>query len=435
MPTAATTAGGTVQTRGNGQRQAVVPTVPFIRASAEHREPTGIDTARLMTAADQDLGVFDIPAYGYVRSIILLVQATGGAGTSVTAAEDGPWNVLKNIALTEPNGAVINQFNSGYDLYQANKMGGYRSPEGADPKASPRYSAVAGATGNFTYILRIPVELNLRDGLGSLPNQNAAATFKLRLTMAGSTQVYGTVPTTLPSVRVRAYLEAWDQPEVNTNGATNQTTPPAMNTTQFWSSQTYNVNVGQNTIRLTRVGNYLRNMILILRRAGTSRVNGELDWADPTTLYLDTRPLDIIENNNWLHQMYERTGFGGAAVANEAAKGLDNGVRVYDFMHEFDGVLGRENRDLWLPTLGSTRLELQGSFLTAGRLRFSRMTLLSPVAYSSKEFLMEEYNVRGGGVNTEYATAAVVIGALVFLILVRRGFRGVSAAGVSVGIR
>jgi hypothetical protein len=179
------------------------------------------------------------------------------------------------------------------------------------------------------------------------------------------------------------YLEAWDQPEAVTAGQSNQTTPPAMNTTQFWSSQTYAVNVGQNTIRLTRVGNYLRNLIFILRRGGTSRVNGEADWADPTTLYLDTRPLDIIESNNWQHQMYERTGFGGAGVANEAAKGLDNGVRVYDFMHEFDGVLGRENRDLWLPTLGSTRLEIQGSFANAGTLT----VLTNDVAVAGSVFL------------------------------------------------
>lgn len=46
-----------------------------------------------------------------------------------------------------------------------------------------------------------------------------------------------------------------------------------------------------------------------------------------------------------------------------------------------------------------------------------------------------EYAVRGGMANTEYATAAVVIGALLFLILIRRGFRGVSAGGLSVGIR
>ncbi len=35
---------------------------------------------------------------------------------------------------------------------------------------------------------------------------------------------------------------------------------------------------------------------------------------------------------------------------------------------------------------------------------------------------------------TPTAAAALVIGALVFLILVRRGFRGVSVGGVSVGV-
>lgn len=373
MPTAATTTrGGTAQATGRAQSQPVVAMVPFIRASAEHREPAGIDVQRLMTAADQDLGVFDIPAYGYVRSLFILVQATGGAGTSVTASEDGPVCALKNIALTEPNGAQLSAFNTGYGAFLANKWGGYRHTTGNDFRSSPTFSNVAGATGNFQYALRVPVELNLRDGLGSLPNQNAAATFKLRLTLAASTQVYGTVPTTLPSVRVRVFLEAWDQPEQGNAGATNQITPPAMNTTQFWSEQTFNLNGGAQNVRLTRVGNYIRNLIFVLRRAGTSRANGHLDLPDPTTVYLDTRPLDIIERNNWLHQMFERTGFGqalGATVpALDSPGGLDAGVFVYDFCHEFDGSIGHENRDLWLPTLGSTRLELQGSVGNAGTL-------------------------------------------------------------------
>lgn len=389
MPTAATTTGGTREsTQGRGAQRQVVPTVPFVRASAEHREPTGIDVSRLMTAADQDLGVFDIPAYGYVRSLFVLVQAASGAGAGAVGAEDAPWNALKNIALTEPNGAVIAQFNSGYDCYLADKWSGFRHAIGSDFRASPIFSAITGTGGNFTTALRIPVELNLRDALGSLPNQNAAATFKLRLTLSASTTVFTTPPaTTLPTVRVRVFLEAWDQPEAATAGQANQVTPPAMNTTQFWSAQVYNVNVGQNTIRFTRVGNYLRNLILILRRAGTSRANGDADFPDPATFYLDTRPLDIIERNNWKHQMFERTGFGGAVGATipaaDSPQGLDNGVFVYDFCHEFDGTIGHENRDLWLPTLGSTRFELQGTVANAGTLT----VLTNDVAVAGSVFL------------------------------------------------
>lgn len=390
MPTAATTAGGTMQRGSANATKQVAAVVPFIRASAEHREPAGIDVSRVLTTSDQDLGVFDIPAYGYARGLMILVTAAGGTGGSpaVTAVEDAPWSALKNIALTEPNGATLSQFDQGYGLYLANKWGGYRDVNGSDPKASPVYSAIGATFTGFSYMSRIPIELSPRDGLGSLPNQNAAATFKLRLTLAAVGQIVsGTLPTTLPTVRVRVYLEAWDQPEVQTAGATNQLTPPAMNTTQFWSYQSYTVNAGFNTIRLTRVGNYIRNLVMVLRRAGTSRANGNADLPDPTTLYLDTRPLDIIEPNNWRNQMYERTGFGGSVgattPANESAQGLDNGVFVYDFMHEFDGTLGYENRDLWLPTLGSTRFEIQGSFANAGTL----MVYTNDVAIAGSVFL------------------------------------------------
>lgn len=391
MPTAATMqpaggAGGTNQSRQRGQAQQVMPTVPFIRASAQHREPTGIDVSRQISASDQDLGVFDVPAYGYVRNLVILVTTTSGAGAA-TYAEDGPWNALKNIALTEPNGATISQFTSGYSLYLANKWGGYRDANGADPESSPVYSA-STANGNFSFMYRIPVEINCRDALGALPNQNAAATFKLRLTLAANSQVYSAIPaTTQPTVRVRVFLEAWDQPEMAGGGQSNQVSPPAVNTTQFWSEQIFNYSAGQQTIRLTRVGNYLRNLILIARRTASTRANGDLDFPDPTTLYLDTRPLDIVERNNWKNQMYERSGFGGALGATvpaaDAPGGLDAGVFVYDFTNEFDGSLGRENRDLWLPTQGSTRLELQGSFGNAGTLT----VLTNDVAIAGTVFL------------------------------------------------
>lgn len=398
MPTAATTAGGTTQqARPRGGEKQVLPTVPFIRASAEHREPAGIDVSRLLTTSDQDLGVFDIPAYGYVRRLVILVTAAGGTGGSPAATfpEDSPWTTLKNIALTEPNGAVLSQFNTGHDLHLANKWGGYRNPLGSDFRASPTFTMPGATFASYQYMTAIPVEINLRDGLGSLPNQNAAATFKLRLTLAKVADIAaGTLPTTLPTVRVRAYMECWDQPEAASAGAANQITPPAMNTTQFWTSQTYAVTTGQNTIRLTRVGNYIRNLIFILRDNG-SRATAEsgADWADPLTLYLDTRPLDMIENNNWRHQMYERTGFGGQYASASAqiapladnARALDNGVRVYDFCHEFDGTIGQENRDLWLPTLGSTRLELQGVFgtVTSGTLT----VLTNDVAIAGNVFM------------------------------------------------
>jgi len=393
MPTAATMQGAgnnSAQAKKSGQQ--VLPTVPFIRASSEHREPAGIDVSRLLiTAGTQDLGVFDVPAYGYLRSLVLIVTGTGGAGTP-TFDEDYPFSVLRDVALTEPNGAVIAQFTRGFDMYLANKWGGYRFA--SDPRSSPSYTS--GATvGDFAFVLRIPIEVNQRDSLGSLPNQNAAATFKLRMSLASGAASAGlwgaTAPTTQPSVRVVAYLEAWDQPEAAVAGQSNAVTPPAMNTTQFWSSQTFNVGSGQQTIRLTRVGNYIRNLILTYRRTAGTRVNGDADFPDPAFIYLDTRPLDTVAKALWKHTEFERTGLGGrapagaltAALANDLAGSLDSGVFVYDFTHEFAGNLGMENRDLWLPTLGSTRLELQGNFASAGTLS----VLTNDVAVAGSVFI------------------------------------------------
>ena len=351
-----------------------VATVPFIRASAEHREPAGIDITRALTTSDQDLGVFDIPAYGYIRAITILVSATGGTGTVATAKGDAPFNALKGITFSEPNGATIASFNSGYDLYLAQKWGGYR--HFADARALPTYKAVAN-TGDFAFQLRIPVELSGRDGLGSLPNQNAAATFKLRMSLAKLAEVYGTVPTGAPNVRVQVFIEAWDQPESQVAGRVNQITPPAMNTTQFWSAQTYNVNSGNQTVRLTRVGNYIRNLFFVFRDSAGVRTAG---MPELTNLYLDTRPLDIFSRDLWDSTMAERTGY---FAAKDAPNGLDTGVYVYDFTHEFDGKIGQENRDLWLPTLGSTRLEIQGTFANAGTLT----VLTNDVAVAGEAFL------------------------------------------------
>lgn len=382
---------------GNKQgSKAPAISVPFVRASSLHREAAFYDTSAAQTANQVDLGVIEVPAYGYLRSIVILVAATGGVAglATVATAEDGPFTALQNITFSEPNGAVISQFDTGWELAMACKYGGYTAPGPSnDPRNGPVFSAMSSA-GNYTFLLRVPIELCQRDGLGSLPNQAANATFRIRATRGSTANVYATAPDTLPTaVRIRMFIETWDQPEVSSGGQVNQVTPPAMNTTQFWSRQVYNVSTGAQTVRLTRVGNYIRMLIFVLRSgtAPSQRSNAQTLYPAQTTLYLDSRPVDVITDTLWLQQMWERGGYGGAyavttaANANETPFGQDNGVRVYDWAHEFDGMYGRENRDLWLPTLGSTRLEIQGTFgtLTSGTLT----VLTNDVAIAGNVFI------------------------------------------------
>lgn len=63
--------------------------------------------------------------------------------------------------------------------------------------------------------------------------------------------------------------------------------------------------------------------------------------------------------------------------------------------------------------------------------------LPSLAAFSSEVTRMNSENkeMTGGLLSTPHAAAALILGALAFLILVNRGFRGVSVGGVSVGVK
>lgn len=366
------TSGGTRQSQGRNAKNGFVP---FVRASAEHSEPVGYDVSTLMTSSVQTLPDIQIPAYGFLRSVLLVVTVTPGTGTGLAFSEDAPFNALSNIVLQEPNGAQICNFPSGYDLYLANKFGGYRYSN--DNRNSPNFTAEISATvSNFAFVLRVPVEVNNRDALGSLPNQNSGALFRIKLNLASFATVFPSpgVQTAGPTVRVRAYAEEWDQPEDSTDGVANQTVPPAVNTTQYWSRQDFPVNAGAANIRLTRMGNYIRNLIFVYRNAAGSRItsNQDLQFPDPATLYYDTRPLDTLSRQQWLERQMEKYGYvshlgrsnlaagtalGGAGGVN-GGQTRESSVWPYDFCHEFNGQVGHENRSLWLPTWSSTRFEL-----------------------------------------------------------------------------
>lgn len=337
--------------------------VPFTRAAREHREQFYDFTTAALSAQSTQIGPIDVAAYGYLRGIWVTIDASGGTGTGAVAAADGPWSVIQQIQLMDVNGAPLCGPLSGHDLFLANKYGGYKwSP---DPRQSPYYSAVAGTGGGFSFALYIPVEISRRDALGALPNQNAASSFKIVLTIAPSTSVYSTPPaTTLPSVRVRLQLDAWSQPPgTDLRGNANAMVPPAVGTTQYWSKTSFNLASGQQNVKLPRVGNYLRELIFIARdTANGTRATGLTNFPDPVTVYLDTRPLKTTPKALWDQDMQHKYGF---TAAKEAAGGLDTGVYVYDFISDFTGHAGEEMRDDWLGTVQSSRLEIFGNFAAA----------------------------------------------------------------------
>jgi hypothetical protein len=343
-----------------GKAPAPVQRIPFPRAATEHIEPFVDLTTAAISASTQPFGPFDVPAYGYMRDIVLLVTTgTAGSGGGATTAEDGPFSAFQEVVLQDVNGAPIFGPVSGYDLYLATKYGSYDFS--CDPRQSPSFSAVNATTGALAFSVKIPVEIVERDALGAIANQNASSTYKLRFTINNSAGIFATPPvTTLPTLRIRAYLEAWAQPSTtDLRGLLQETQPPAHGTSQYWSKYTAVALNGSQTVRLTRMGNYIRNVIFVCRRNASTRANGETDFPDPAATYWDTRLLHSYTKAVWRDTIKQRTGYTAAA---EAAGGFDNGVFVYDFCHEFDGKMGRELREGYLPTVQSTRLEMQGTF-------------------------------------------------------------------------
>lgn len=366
---------------GSSTQAAPAEMHPFVRGATEVYETFG-DTARTMTTSAQSVTDQEVPAFGFLRGLLMWVVATGGdnGAATVAAKGDAPFSAIENIVLSDVNGRPLVGPLSGYDLYLVNKFGGYAGA--ADPALSPAFTTV-DADGNFSFILRIPVEVNNRDGLGSLPNQHSDSNYHVSYDVAASSKVYTTAPDTKPSVRVRFVMEAWSPPEAVGNGAPVMPEPPASGTTQHWTKQTPSVNSGEKIIPFTRKGNLLRTLILVLRDSSGVRL-ANTNYPAQLRLSVDTNDLAVLPRDVWFHLMNERSryysdharfagiaaGIGAAGdtdtlidnIETQASFSQDTGVLVFDYTHDLDGLLGGEMRDQWLQTSPATRLELSGEW-------------------------------------------------------------------------
>ena len=335
--------------------------VPFIRATKKHREPFFDQTNALGTA----LSPINVPAYGFLRGLWVRVDTTGGAGAAgLVLANDAPWNVFNFMGLFDVNGAPLyGPFSTGYNAMLIGKWGAYHRYY--DGLTNDFVSPSQANGGNGRWWFYIPIEMVRRNGMGSLANLNAAATYKLQLTLNSQANIWtaGTF-TTAPSVRVRIWLDAWAQPP-QTDLLGNQTaqTPINHGTTQFWSEQVYPIGAGQQTVRLVRVGLYVRMLIVKLLLSTGARDTTDGDWADPVQLFLDGFELVNVSQNFLWNEMYSLYNFTpNGAAAGGVANTRDVGVYVFQFVDDDSSVLGNEERNRYLATLQSSRLEIRGSF-------------------------------------------------------------------------
>src|SRR5262245_38956546 len=333
---------GTLQRKKKQRSDVVRPQgiVEFGAAAHEHVEGAFVDVTQASGASAVQLGPYEVPAYGYMRNIDILVtvSAAGALGTGVLG-EDFPFNIIDSVALLDVNGAPIVGPISGYDLYVANLYGGYAFRQ--DPTLQPDYNATYTTA---SFILRVPVEIHASTGLGSLPNQNAAASYKVQFTVAALATILSAVGTaTNNTYRFRAYLDAWTQPnDTDMAGRPQAIVPPRVGTTQYWSLFIKSVSTGTQTVTLPRVGNLIRNLIFILRTAAApGGTRSTANFPDPIQINWDARA--IILEGRQVRRMYqgERYIFG--------AGGVPAGIFVYDLDHDILSHGGNGTPELWWP--------------------------------------------------------------------------------------
>lgn len=187
---------------------------PFIRY-AEEAIALAYATAGTAFGAPVNLPLTAVP--GFLRGIIVKIQASGGTGANVpTASADAPYNVISQMTFRDASGSVIYPAIDGFGLYLINLYSGQFGDDGdQNPAAIPSWTAITLASGsgagNFTFKLYIPLEYNSA-GYCTLPIDNTAELPKLLIQLAATGTVYGTLPSTPPTLTITVEELYWAVP-------------------------------------------------------------------------------------------------------------------------------------------------------------------------------------------------------------------------------
>lgn len=331
--------------------------VPFVHAAHEHIEQVRLAAISQLPGTTTAFFNINIPSFGFLRSLLLIVSCSGGTAGAGVLAADAPQNVFSEVTILDTNGAPIYGPLDGYSAFLAAKYGGYVYNN--DPAAQPDASFTGVVT--FGFILRVPVEINANSGFGSLGNMNSAAAYKLRLGLNTSANIWSTAPTTVPTVTVDVYMECWTPPDAfDAFGRPQEVAPPSHGTSQSWSKQTFSLSANANQVLLTRMGNLIRNIIFVVRSAGGARQGPLTNMPNPLTIQWDSRQMfveDIKIRRQYMAERYQQ---------NSGATGPEQGVLVYSYAHDVLGHSGNGGVALYIPTVQATRFELDGSNFAAG---------------------------------------------------------------------
>lgn len=334
------------------------PMGPFRAGTQPTVLATGYVQTVTLTAASQDLPQWQIPPSNILRCIYLEVVGTAAGNTaSVAFAGDGPENIFSTVNFADAGGtSIVGSFDS-YTLLMVQKYGGYGF--NSDPRANSQWKATAGSgatAGSFQVVLRIPVEVTSRTGIGSLQNQSTNSPLTLSLTVNSSGNIYSTAPTALPSVTVTARLGGYWK---GSNAGAAQT-PTAFGTTSYWNRTSYQALSGASQFQLANMGlgNPVRNLMFVNYATGGARSDSDF----PATLEVDFRGNKLVQFDQLLWKWLMSEEFGLTNATQDAALGLDTGVYLLPFDRDFGLQPGAELGNGYLMTNVGDAIQLIGSW-------------------------------------------------------------------------
>lgn len=336
--------------------------IPFTAAAHRYREKIFTTTLNLgASTVDMSPPGGAIKSYGYLRRLKVEISSPA-TGTSTPLAADAPWNIISQLAVTQPNGEEMygGPTFSGLHGFFAARNGGVFLND--DPSTWPSF--VNSAT-TPRFVLPIHFEMNAANGLGSLPNQDFSAPWKLQLTANTQANVWTTVTST-NGIQEDVFMECWTVPSPQNPlnpQITQQVAPPLLGSLNKWTVQQYTVPAASSfNVLLSRKGNAIRNLCLIVLGAGNARQT-LANFPDPISVRWDgvviranDRPLLMVDDG------YETMGGEAAATPVTQPVGLID-YKMSDLTGiDAQGAATGFGMDAFWGTVQSSTIEIDGTW-------------------------------------------------------------------------
>jgi hypothetical protein len=363
---------------GAQQGQAKAPPAQVFRVGVYETDTPDIDVSVTQIASAVKLGTFKLSPNGWLSYVQFLFQMSGYTGVAATYTNDSPWSVIQKVTFRDVGNREIFGPLTGYEWFTVNKWGGYFGAE-PDPR-NPATGFATPSTGNFTFLLYIPLEMVMRDTLGEIENKSASSSYTVEIFMDSIANTFGVVPSGGTGVlRCRGNLMGYTEPEASdSHGRPLSQAPPAAGTVQYWAQELAVMPAGIGRYsQQNGIGYSIRNLVYLnYDNANGTRATGQTDWPDPATLSFGK--VQLFQRPLLMWQALMARWFGLSAAGPDANLAPENGVFVQPFNRDFADTPGQELRNALLVTKAGNVLQIAGTMALAANIHILTNYIVPP---------------------------------------------------------